>query len=362
MRRQTPGTLSPIETSPAGRSPYSFRRVALSELPLVNDLYNHCHGANRSMAEAEWLYKANPYGETIVIGAFTSNNRLAGMRPAIAHKFLWGGRERDAYQFIDALVAPEHRHKGIFSRLVTLICEFADEAGTSLFSFPNDNSLRIYRKTTSLRCIGRCEVLVKILSVMEYVGYKLGRRGRTTEVRTPDDELGPSLAEGRIYLTPVRRFDSDFEEAHAEVAKVVASFTLRRQEYLNWRYFSSPERRYRAAVIQESGLPQGYIVVRIINRIAHVIDVFLRPDVRLAGTAVSLLTHWARHMGVIAIYFRASQHNWVQRAFVKNGFLLRRKTDSIVLDTNSVRHLASLHHRPLGISDFYFVMGDGNFF
>ena len=63
---------------------YTFRRLASTELSLVNDLYNKIYHCNRSGAQAEWLYRHNPYGEPIIIGAFDSSGQLVGMRPAVA--------------------------------------------------------------------------------------------------------------------------------------------------------------------------------------------------------------------------------------------------------------------------------------
>jgi len=41
------------ETVRGGLSSYTVRRLAIHELPLANDLYNRCHQADRSLAEAD---------------------------------------------------------------------------------------------------------------------------------------------------------------------------------------------------------------------------------------------------------------------------------------------------------------------
>lgn len=341
-------------------SRYSFRRLAMTELALVNDLYNRCYQASRSIEEAEWLYKRNPYGEGVIFGAFDGRDQLVGVRPTIAWKFFWNGHEKLVYQFTDALVAPEHRGQGIFTRLVRSMCEWADEYDVGLYSFPNENSLPIYLKSGSLDYVARCRAQVKVLAWERYIRYKLGLRGSAVEQHAPAGVQEAGLSERDTCLTPIGRFESDFEDIHSELGRVVASFTLRRKEFLNWRYFESPERRYRVAVVQRAERPDGYVVVTMINEIAHVMDVFLRPDDRLVEQVPRLLTRWARHMDARAIYVDASRGNVFQRAFRHNGFLLTRKTGGVVLDSRSLRQLASARRRAMDVGDFYFATGDSD--
>src|SRR5439155_1183045 len=87
---------------------------------------------------------------------------------------------------------------------------------------------------------------------------------------------------------PIDRFDSDFGGIHAALASRVASFTLRRREFLNWRYFGSPTRTYHVALVERWGQPQGYVAFRLVDRIAHVVDLFLSPDPRLAERTLAL--------------------------------------------------------------------------
>jgi len=312
------------------------------------------------MSEAEWLSKDHPYGEAIILGGFAPHDQLAGVLPSIAHRFVWDGREELGYQLIDAVTAPEHRGRGLFGRLVELICGMAEEQNFCVFAFPNEQSLSVYRKTGVLESLGAWDTWAKVFAWPAYVRYKLGRDCRESAEPTSTDDAA-TLRDGDVFLIPVRRFESDLEEIHAKVGTIVTSFTLRRREFLNWRYFGSPHRHYAAALIRRADRTEGYVVVRVINRIAHVMDVFVTPDGRTARTAVRLLTRWAKQMGAIAIYFSASGDNFIRRAFSENGFLLKKGGGEIVLDPRSARRLALLHQRPVASEDFYFVMGDGDF-
>lgn len=349
-----------VETARTDLARYAFRRLDGGEVRRVNDLYNQCHHSDRSLSEGEWLYGEHPYGEAIILGAFTPNEELAGVLPAMAHKFVWHGREETGYQLIDAVTAPEHRGRGLFGRLVELICRMAEEQNFCVFAFPNEQSLSVYRKTGVLESIGAWETRARALAWPAYVRYKLGREGvgRAEEAATGE---GVSLSDGDVALVPVSRFESDFEEIQASAAKSITSLTLRRQAFLNWRYFGSTQRHYAAALITRAERTEGYVVVRLIHGIAHVMDVLVTPDGRTARKAVRLMTRWAKRMGAVAVYFSASGDNFIRRAFRENGFLLKKRGGEIVLDPRSVRRLTSLHQRPVGIDDCYFVMGDADF-
>src|SRR6059036_1998090 len=80
-----------LDRTQADLSRYTVRRVTIGELALVNDLYNRCNrsqDADRPLSEARRLYEDHPYGEALILGAFTADNQLAGVLPAIAHRFV----------------------------------------------------------------------------------------------------------------------------------------------------------------------------------------------------------------------------------------------------------------------------------
>jgi GNAT superfamily N-acetyltransferase len=153
---------------------YTYRRLTMAELPLLNDLYNQSYACQRPLAEAEWLYARNPYGESLIYAAFDETGALAGMRPAIPFRLYWRGQERVAYEFADALVAHEHRGRGIFGRLVKAICEQAEQEDFTLFSIPNGNSLPIYRKASRLQVLGGTDTLARPIAWRRYFGRFLG--------------------------------------------------------------------------------------------------------------------------------------------------------------------------------------------
>jgi GNAT superfamily N-acetyltransferase len=345
----------------AARARYTYRRLTMAELPQLNEVYNACYGRNRPLAEVEWLYRDNPNGEALIMAAFDADGELAGVRPALPWRIVWQGRVRIAYEFADALVAPRHRNQGIFTRLVKLICETADQNDYLMYTIPNENSLPIYRRTGALQVAGASETLAKPISWARYLGQRLGLNGRLAP-RVPRAEPLLLLSEGDASLLPIDRFESGFEQVHSEFAAAAAAFTLRHREFLQWRYFGSPVRRYHAALVEQGGRVRGYLVMRTIDGVAHLIDVFVAPDLQLAAKVFRLAAAWARQLGAIAVHFNASKGNFFRQAALSSGYWLRKTSGTLVIDRRSAELLAASRGARPGVQDVYFVMGDFDFF
>ena len=121
-------------------------------------------------------------------------------------------------------------------------------------------------------------------------------------------------------------------------------------------------RSYRVALVRAGQRVRGYVVIRIIDEIAHLVDVFLPPDRALARATLRLAAKWADRMGAIAVHFNASRGNLFHAAAALAGYCLRKHSGNVVLDRRSGQLLESRQHGPLGVRDAYFVMGDFEFF
>jgi GNAT superfamily N-acetyltransferase len=338
-----------------------YRRLAAAELPRLNDLYNEHYSASRPLEEAQWLYARNPNGPALIYAAFDESGELAGMRPAIPFKLYWRGEERTAYEFADALVAERHRDRGIGSHLVKLICDQADRDNLTLYSLPGSSSLPAYRRSRRLQVLGATETRVRPLAWGPYLAQRFGMNGHEHPA-VPAGRWHVSVSDGEVTLSPVDRFDSDFEDLHVELGRTVASFTRRTREYLQWRYFGSPTRAYRVALVRQHGRVRGYVVVRVVDRVAHIVDIFMAPDMALASRTFDLIARWAWQMDATAIHFNASRGSFFHAAAGRRGFWLAKRSGSLVMDRRSGNLLESRQCGPLGTPDAYFVMGDFNFF
>jgi GNAT superfamily N-acetyltransferase len=346
--------------APAASMPYRYRQLTMDELPALNALYNACHGTTRPLAEAEWLFRENPNGPAVIMAAFDDEDTLVGVRPALPWKYVWRGVEHSAYEFADAMVAPSHRNRGIFKHLVRQMCAFASEGDHLLFTIPNGNSLPVYERMPELAVLGHCETRVKPISWPRYIGYRLGVDGNNA----PDPRAAKHihLKDGDTRLTAIDRFDSYFESTHCELAEEFSGYTLRSRPFLQWRYFGSPIRPYKVAYVEQGGHVRGYIAVRLIHRVAHVLDFFVRPDRQLTRRAFGLMIDWVTAHGAIACHFNASSGNVFHEVASQCGFWLKKTSGTLVVDRRSAELFAWADGQPPDVAQFYFVMGDFDFF
>jgi GNAT superfamily N-acetyltransferase len=336
---------------PGADARFYYRRLSVTELALLNALYNSYYRTNRPLDEAHWLYARNPYGVAVLEAAFDGRGQLVGMRPSVPFKVWWRGEERMAYEFADALVHPGYQRRGIFTRLLTRTCEWAEREGHLLFSLPNERSLAAYRRIPTLRIVGDSCTLAKPLSWVRYFRHHWNRRKRPPESRAAAGgrKLHP-ISEGDVCLVPVDRFQCDFAEVHRELRRRGISFTMRTPEFLQWRYFGSPVRKYRVALVKESGQVRGYLVMRMVSRIAHIADLFLYPDAALARRSFRLAAKWASDIGSIGIHFSCVGNPLLHEAARQSGYWLRKRSRRFVVNDASAIP-----------GDVYFAMGDFDF-
>ena len=348
-------------TQPRAGPAFHYRLLEKAELARVNELYNGYYAERRPLEEALWLYAANPNGAAVIYAAFDEAGKLAGMRPSIPYRVWWRGQERTAYKVADALVDPRHQRRGIFSRLVRNACEWAEQAGYPMISLPNENSLAVYVRHASLQVMGDSVTVAKPLAWIPYARYLASRQ----PARAPAQlSQGPrSMTEGPISLTCVDRFDHDFTEIQDELVRKGLSFTVRTRPFLQWRYFGSPVRKYRVALVFQSGELRGYVVIRTFGAVAQIVDFFVHPDADLVRS-FRLTAKWAKAMGAIAIHFSCAGNALYTSAAMKAGYWLKKRPRRLVVNRAStlLPGAGAFSNRALVLDDVYLAMGDFDFF
>lgn len=340
---------------------FEYRRLDMAELPLLNDLYNAYYGADRPLEEAVWLYASNPCGTGVIFAAFDSTGRLVGMRPTIPFRLWWGGEERMGYELADALVDPRHQGKGIFSRLVRMTCDWAEQEGHVVFTLPNENSLAVYGRNPSMHVLGQSHTRAKPLSWIAYLRHQLKRRRERASRASYPVAPHALVSEGELSLRPIDRFECDFADVRAELQARLSGFTLRTPDFLQWRYFGSPIRKYHVSLVEERRRVRGYVVLRMVAGIAHIVDVFLPPDAGLARRVFRLAARSARRMGAIGVHLNTAGDELFLSAAASSGFWLKKASCPLVVDSASARRLALFKQRPASLGDVHFATGDFDF-
>lgn len=122
---------------------YEIRPYRPRDREAYLDLYETVLGAARDPAWFEWKYGAeNPYVDEPAIFVAYRDDDLVGARSFFALRMAVGDETRLALQPSDAMVHPDHRRQGLFSRMTTdALSRYADRGPAFCFNFPNPNSL-----------------------------------------------------------------------------------------------------------------------------------------------------------------------------------------------------------------------------
>lgn len=218
-----------------------------------------------------WKYERNPYVEDVPIVVAESGGEIVGARSFFALEMETGARRVPALQPCDTMVHPEHRRRGLFTRMTEAAID--GYRGTDVpffFNYPNANSLPGNLKL-GWRVVGSAPT-----------AYRIQRPGRYVEGRLPavvDRLVGATANGGATAYHWVRRQVARTDEVPSDVtierrstvpAEKLASIDdhrydgtfrpARTKTFYEWR-FENPEWDYEAYLARRDGdYVAGFVV------------------------------------------------------------------------------------------------------
>ncbi len=135
----------------ASRSPpkadgYTIRLYRAGDFDGVRTLYEVVFGKTRSREWFEWRYDTPSVDAPQVIVAERSGT-VVGAEPFITFRFETGAGTELAVQPADAMVHPDHRRRGLLTRMTEFALDhYASRAPAFVFNFPNREAVDAYRK------------------------------------------------------------------------------------------------------------------------------------------------------------------------------------------------------------------------
>lgn len=125
---------------------YQVRPFAADDRAAFLSLYETVWGCEKGRAWFEWRFGGNPYRDDVSMIVAESEGELVGAEPLLPFRLRVGDRVLEAFQPVDWIVHPDHRRRGLFTRMTESVLEqFADDADI-LFNFPNQQLLPGLRK------------------------------------------------------------------------------------------------------------------------------------------------------------------------------------------------------------------------
>ena len=245
---------------------YSVRRFREDDVDEFLALHERIFDPDRGREWFAWKYEENPYVDHVPIFVAEDAEGLVGARPFFALEMSVNGRLRLALQPGDTMVHPEHRRRGIFTRMTeTAIEAYEDGEPDFFFNFPNAQSGAGYLKLGWKR-VADHPTYYRVQDPGSLVG------GGSPTTRVAGRALGP-LVEGYNRLSE-RRLDPvegvDVERRDRIPVGTMSDLAgegpgegihvLRDERFYDWR-FGNPAWDYTAYVAEVAGDPVAGVVV-----------------------------------------------------------------------------------------------------
>ena len=125
---------------------YTVRLYSTSDFADIRSLYGTVFDKRRSREWFEWRYDT-PYVDGPQVVVAERSGTVVGAEPFITFRFETGGGTELAVQPADAMVHPDHRRRGLLTRMTEFALDhYAEGAPSFVFNFPNRQAVDAYRK------------------------------------------------------------------------------------------------------------------------------------------------------------------------------------------------------------------------
>ncbi|HMB51178.1 MAG TPA: GNAT family N-acetyltransferase [Natronoarchaeum rubrum] len=239
------------------REGYDLRQFGPSDRAEFASLYETVFGVARTERWFDWKFRENPFVDGVPITvAVDPDDGVVGARPMFALPMATGHSEFLALQPCDAMVHPEHRRQGLFTRMTEHAIERYDDHEAALFfNFPNEQSAAGNRKL-GWRDVGTLSTYYRVQSPRAWVNPD---DGVETVAATAADAVATGYLRARDALAP--SVEDVTVERHPEPpAELLASLyrsavptgfhAVRNEAYMRWRY-RNPRWSYRTYVARD---------------------------------------------------------------------------------------------------------------
>jgi GNAT superfamily N-acetyltransferase len=273
----------------------------------------------------KWKYFGSPFGDCIVVMAYSKKGELAGEISFGKYEFVDNGNIVRAIYSYQTMVHPNFQRKGLFSTLTKKVIEIAKEQNIDVvFNFPNHNSYKPFVKLN-----------FKPLNSLKYwitAGHFL----------TFIKQFNPLSIRKPFLVNKIETYSSNTLLLFDRLAKNVHPYSFknvlypnRTFEFLKWRYFTHAMHHYE---IIETTL--GWSIVRIGKRgsftEAQIMDVF--PKKEFNRSFLNAITKKIRkELKVGLVVFNMSESHPLNGFMISSGYIsMPNKLKFCVLPLNEI--------------------------
>lgn len=295
------------------KNKYDIRRYESADRAGVLELLRHLFDDGIANVEDEWFdwrFHDNPYTTRVPMTVAERDGRVVGLRTTFPIPLSVNGRQEQALLHGDAVVHPDHRREGVFSRIVEWDHErFRESDAVVAYGTPNEDSLsalvrldyvrprerdvvatipeyyRIQNVSVVLNSLRRRGVLGRTLS--RFVASRAMNAEILPRVRRTSDDLTVKRRSG----VPAELLASLSDERPANRIRVT-----RDETFYRWR-FSNPRYEYATYTVERNGATLASAIVEKKTEpgadtlVSRVVDVRAVSDRTGRGRTLRGLTH-----------------------------------------------------------------------
>ncbi len=257
----------------------------------------------------KWKYFNSPYGDCIVVMAYSKKGELAGEISFGKYEFLDNNKLVKAIYSYQTMVHPDFQRKGLFSALTNKVIDIAKEQKVDVvFNFPNHNSYHPFIKLN--------------FKPLNGLKYWISPGHIITFIK----QFNPLALKKTFLVTKINSFNTETINHFEKLGKTVHPYSFKNKLYpnrtynfLKWRFFTFPMHQYE---IIESNL--GWAIIRLGKRgsftEAQIMDVFPVNEFSIAFMK-SIKKQIKKQFKVGLIVFNMSSAHPLNKKMYFSGFI-----------------------------------------
>lgn len=284
-------------------SEYEIRPYRPGDRSGFLSLYNTVMGDVKSRDWFDWKYERNPYVDHVPMIVALDEGTVVGARPLFALPLRLDDEQTVAFQPGDAMVHPDYRRQGLFSRMMVRTIERYSGTYPFYFSFPNELSGPAHIKHGS-RVVSKRSSYYRIENPAGVADERSDRDAVRfiSKIVTPfasgyyrlRDRSVPRTQEYAIRVESELPVEEVVDLYRSSVPAEIHAF--RDEQFYRWR-FENPDWEYTTYLADRDGSPEAAITVgtstgsnSTTTKLTDVVPLGVTPESALVGLLDRILT------------------------------------------------------------------------
>ena len=248
---------------------YTIRRVEPADRDGFLSLYEDVWGRSKSREWFDWRFQRDPFSDHIEMVIAEQEGSIVGAEPLLPMPLATDSGTVAARQPVDWIVHPDHRRRGVFTRMTEHLLSAYEDQAALLFNFPSDD-LRPGLQKFDWKTVSEVATRYRVHDPRNLVADGAGTESRAASllgrVGGPAARAGLGAAD-RLASTPedisVVRVDGVATSAVQAVYSETSPGKIhvpRGEVFLAWR-FANPRWETTTYVARSQGRPRATVVV-----------------------------------------------------------------------------------------------------